>query len=162
MTKSERSPGRTREEIAHDVAVVLKAELHDKTKRAVVKNAAWAWTTMSGKYDGCRYWTQAARDHFNAATAKRKAKGLIHEHVVPIEALFQFLIALPEPTEDAVYDCLEKCLHGVVVTKSEHDRLNREFKHSMPQGFDYRTDQIRARYERCEIEIIEPSVDEQL
>lgn len=161
MTKQEK-PSRSKDVIAHDVALVLNADLHPKTKRIVVKNAAWAWTTMSGKYEGCRYWTRAALDQFQSAPKKRRAKGLNHEHVVPIEALYQILIAMPEPTKDSVYYCLERCLQGVIVTKAEHVRLNQEFKDAMPEGFDYRTNSIsiRARYKLCGIEIIEPSAEQ--
>jgi hypothetical protein len=147
---------RTREVIAHDVTYVLNAPLHEKTKRIVVKNAAWAWTTSLGKYEGCPFWTQAALDQFKAATGKRRAKGLNHEHVVPIEALFQILRTLPDRNQEAVYQCLEKCLQGVVVTTEEHDKLNEKFKKTTPDGFDYRNNSsIRARYEECGIEILE-------
>lgn len=155
MHKAAKSPPRTKDIIAQDVAY-LNAPLHDKTKRIVVKNAAWAWTTMSGKYEGCRHWTQAALDHFNAATGPRKAKGLNHEHVVPIAALFQILQNLAKPTtQEIVQQCLEKYLQGVIVTRGEHDKLNEQYKKTMPDGFDFGLHSIYARYEKCGIKIVE-------
>jgi hypothetical protein len=156
MAKLEKLPPRTNQVIAHDVAFVLNAPLHSKTKRIVVKNAAWAWTTSNGKYKGCPNWTQAAIDFYEASGGERAPKGLEHEHAVPIEALFRILDSLPKPvTAELAYDCLEKCLMGVVVTKAEHDALNKRFKKTMPEGFVYSSGSVRARYETCGIKIVE-------
>jgi hypothetical protein len=160
VAKSEKLPPRTKHVIANDVAYILNAPLHRKAKRIVVKNAAWAWTTTNGKYKGCPYWTQAAIDLSNASGGKRRPKGLNHEHAVPIEALFRILDSLPKPvTPELAYECLEKCLIGVVVTTAEHATLNERFKKSMPEGFDYSTGSVLARYEACRIKIVECSAE---
>jgi hypothetical protein len=145
---------RTWEEIARDLAIVLThPQLHQRTKRVVVKNAAWAWTAFHGKYQQCPNWTAAAVEHFRTGTAKRRTKGLIHEHAVPIEALFRILLKMRNPSPAEVHECLNKCLLGVVVTKAEHDALNTKFKKVMPEPFNCLVDDPRARYRECGIDI---------
>ena len=148
------TPARSNEVIAHDVAVVLNADLHEKTKRAVVKNAAWAWTEASGKYEGCELWSAAARELHRAADRKGRFQGLNHEHAVPIQAFFNFLLQLPKGvSEQTVFDLFSHCMKGVVITEDEHKRLNRKFKDKMPEDFDFLSGNALARYEACEITI---------
>jgi len=147
---------RTKNELAKDTAFVLGAPLHEKTKYAVLNNVMWKWTEYEGKYKGCRYWTQAAVEHF---TLNRK-KGLRHEHVVPRKYLITMFFQLENITPDIVYDMLNRFAIGAIVTKNEEQELNRHFKVDMPDEFDdpcnkaYRDPWLRFKH--IDLKVIEP------
>ncbi len=122
---------RTKQQIAEDVAFVLKSPLSYGTKFAVLKDACWVWTEFDGKYEGCRYWTKMA---MLARAADKKAK-LIHEHVVPKKVVINILMDLREPTSEEVYSILDRFLTGVVVTPEEDGLLNCDHRASMPPEF---------------------------
>jgi hypothetical protein len=79
---------------------------------------------------------------------------LLHEHAVPKSVVINKLLALAEPTWEAVYAICEKYLIGVVVTREEDALLN-EFRMTMPSDFeDLKSasfDNPWLRYERCNI-----------
>ena len=95
---------RTKEELARDASFILRAPVHELTKYAVLNNVLWKWTEYAGKYKGCKFWTQAALEHYSI----RKSKGLRHEHVVPRKYLINMLLILDCPTAEVVFDILEK------------------------------------------------------
>lgn len=146
---------RTKQQIIEDVTFVLNSEMHRDTKRAVVKNAAWAWTSFSGKYKGCPDWTEAAHERYKQAEQGRKRKGLNHEHAVPIKVFFDMLVALPSPIQpETVERLFEKFMRGVVVTKEQHADLNKKFKNCMPSEFSAATSDPLIRYAHCGLEVI--------
>lgn len=154
---------RTKDEIVVDIAFILTAPVTFGTKYAVLSQAAWAWTEMTGKYEGCPYWTDAAFGWYCATRhAKFKRKFLRHEHAVPKSAVIKMLTELRSPTVDDVRGICESFLIGVVVTKLEDDILNLQYKSTMPQDFydsssaEYRDPWLRykrtgIRYHRIEL-----------
>ena len=154
---------RTLEQVAEDVAYVLKAPLTEGTKFAVLNNACWAWTEFGGKYQGCPRWTKLAMLRRCVAFKnglKRRFEGLRREHAVPRSLVIELLRNLDTPTPTSVYEICNKFLHGVVVTKEEDDILNCLYRKHMPsEFFDPTSPEYHdpfLRYKRCEIEIVEP------
>jgi hypothetical protein len=145
---------RTKEEIVHDVTFILNAPIHHGTKRAVLKNAAWRWTEFNGKYKGCPNWTERALAQ-HRRYPKRK---LVHEHAVPLKVIYHLLHELRPATEEAVKRIFENLLHAVIVTPEEDKMLGRQFKQSMPPGFDIPTGAAYwdpwLRYRECGIEVV--------
>ena len=138
---------RTRDEICRDVSLILQDErLHVGTKYAVVDQVLWVWSEFDGKHVGCRYWSVAAK-----ATESRR-EGLIHEHLVPREVVRQKIFGLRNPTQEAVRRTLKTWCVGVVVTKTEDEKLNNlGLRSSMP--LDWNRRDKWARYKAAEIAI---------
>ena len=125
---------RTRVEICRDVSLVLQDQrLHVGTKYAVVDQVLWVWSEFDGKHVGCKYWSVAAK-----ATGSRR-DGLIHEHLVPRAVVREKIFGLRNPTQQAVRRTLQTWCVGVVVTKTEDERLNKAgLRSSMPKDWDKR------------------------
>jgi hypothetical protein len=115
-----------------DLTKVLNSDLTYGTKHAVIHNIQWSWTEFDGKYEGCRYWSEAAREQYDK---DRKSKGLRHEHIVPRRIVTQMLFSLPAPTEEQVRVICETYLIGVVVTRDEDRKLNKKHAKKMPDEF---------------------------
>ena len=123
---------RSKRRIIRDVWTVLNIkELHWGTKRAVLKNAIWAWTCFEGKLQ-CEWWTEAAlrARHGGAAI------DLQHEHVVPLKVLYEMFRTLKHPTRKRVRKLFEQLAIGVVMTRSEHAELNKTLRDKMPGKLD--------------------------
>jgi hypothetical protein len=163
-------PNRTKETIARDVAFVLNAPLDSFTKKAVLNNAAWAWTMFHGKYDGCPLWSVKAKLYQIAHLQRRidyeKSDGrtprpkrsLIHDHAVPRRLVLQMLCDLNPVTPETVFECCEKFLHGVVLTLEEDKSLNASgFRQAMPKEFSEPTsaefENPWLRFQRCGIQL---------
>jgi hypothetical protein len=164
-------PSRTKEVIARDVAYVLNAPLDPATKKAVLNNAAWAWTTFHGKRDGCPMWSVEAKVYQLAYLQKcidleeadgrrrRSKRDLIHDHAVPRRVVLQILLGMSPTTPEAVFRVCEKLLHGVVITPKEHDRLDSNgLRQEMPMEFwdpaSLVFENPWLRYQRCGIQLI--------
>lgn len=101
---------RTKDEIVRDIVFVLNAPLAYGTQEAVLRNACWVWTESDGKYDGCAYWSKAAKTQ-ELLYVKQQLDGLeppkverIHEHIVPKQIVCQLLRELSPATPEAVRD----------------------------------------------------------
>ncbi len=148
---------RSKEEIATDIAFILKAPVKLGTKLAVLKDAMWVWTEFNGKYEGCPYWTGMAMIVYamNRRDGKKYA-ALCHEHVVPKRVVIEMLTSLDEPTPEAVFGICTKFLHAVVVTVQEDRILNCMYQSTMPEEFfdpaspDHHDPWLR--YKRCQIQ----------
>lgn len=159
---SERSPRyRTREQIAEDVAFILKAPVRYGTKYAVLSEVMWVWTEFCGKYRGCRYWSKTALMVYQRDRNKAKLK---HEHVVPKKVVIEMLFALDQPTPENVRSILDTFLIGVVLTPEEDAVLNVEFGSKMPPEFydpsspDFHNPWLRyTRYPELGLEVVEPT-----
>jgi hypothetical protein len=155
-----KKPKRTKQEMARDVAYVLDSSspLHDVTKRRVLNNVLWAWTTFHGKYKGCRHWTPAAIEHF---AQRGKKKGLRHEHAVPRKLLIDMTVGMGSPQKDEVLDLFVRLAFGVVVTNDEQKRLDSKYKSKMPPEFedaqseDYPDPLLRFKV--CGVEVVKHS-----
>jgi len=134
---------RTKEEIAHDVAEILKGDFHYGTKFAVLSEVVWVWSEFYGKYQGCPWWSVEA--------SKQKEEKNIHEHVIPKKVLIQALFSMDKPNEREVYDYLERHCIGVVVTKEEDKRL-RDLKLGSKMPEDWNGEDVWARYQLAGIE----------
>ncbi len=148
---------RTREQIASDVATILKADLTYGTKWSVIDNAMWSWTEFDGKFVGCPNWTQMAILRYVEFGGKRGwKKHLRHEHVVPRSIVSQLVVGLQEPIPSSVYDLFSRFVIGCIVDRTEDAVLNK-YRSSMPAEFDdpthadYKNPWLR--YERCQIAI---------
>ena len=162
---------RTKEVIAHDVAFVLNSPLNKLTKKAVLNNAAWAWTMFHGKkYDDCPYWSVEAKcyqvEHLYKCIEFEKADGrvsrpkraLIHNHAVPRRLVLQMLFAMNPATPEEVFAICDKFLYGVVITPEEDRRLDAGgFRQKMPEEFwDQASSEFEnpwLRYRRCGIQL---------
>ncbi len=154
-------PTRSKVEMARDAAIVMNTdELHLETKHAVLRDVAWRWTTFHGKYEGCPYWTPAARQQF----AARGINGLRHEHAVPKILVIKRLLGLASPDvknvdETDVYQTCERFLIGVVITQEEDRILSKSFFKKMPPEFDdpasphYQDPWLR--YRKCRIAVVD-------
>jgi hypothetical protein len=145
---------RTKQQLAHDVAKVLKSNLHYGTKFAVLKEVMWVWTEFDGKFRGCIYWSQAAIRRFRH---DGHVKNLRHEHIVPKKVVMDRLFRLKKPTTKRVWRILDRFLIGVIVTKKEDARLNAAYSKAMPASFrDKRSPGFRdpwLRYRECGIRV---------
>lgn len=165
-----RQSKRTKEIIARDIAFVLNAPLDKFTKKAVLNNAAWAWTMFQGKYDGCPIWSVQAKlyqfAHLQRRIAFEKAEGrlprpkrrLIHDHAVPRKLVLQMLSELSPATPENVFERCEKLLHGVVLMPKEDKILNANgFRQAMPKEFSDPTspdfENPWLRFHRCGIQL---------
>ena len=149
-------PKRTKQESAHDVVYTLASPMHYRTKRKVLDHVAWNWTVHDGKYEGCRLWTPAAIEHFK----QHGRKGLRHEHAVPRTLIIEALFAMDNPTQDAVFELLDRLAVGVVVTKDEQATLDKDYQTTMPAGFDSEWDPL-LRFVACGLEVVEhPGLEE--
>lgn len=152
---TEKNPSyRTKEEICRDVAFVLNCkELHYGTRRAVVDHAVWVWSEFEGKYDGCKYWSEAAR----AFLRSDGKTNLIHEHLVPRGLIRKTLFDLKPATPEAVRHVMETWCIGVVVTAEEDQRLNAlKLRSKMPPDWDQKDSW--ARYTMAGITIAKADV----
>lgn len=131
--------------ICRDVAEILSSPtLHFRTKYAVLKNVAWAWSEFQGKYDGCPYWSEAA------LACERTKRKLIHEHAVPKSVLIKMLFEIKNPTPKSVEDILSRYCVAVVVTKDEDRLLSKAgLRSKMPADWD--GSDLWARYRKVGI-----------
>jgi hypothetical protein len=136
----EKSPRfRTKERISQDIAVILSLpHLSYGTKHVVLADAVWVWSEFYGKYDGCPYWSIAAKQ-------ANSIKDLCHEHVVPKRYIIERLLALSPATAEDVYRILSVYCIGAVVTREEDRQLTKAgFRSSMPDDWD--TIEVWIRY----------------
>ena len=147
---SEKSPlFRTKQVMLEDLAFVLsQGNLRHGTKFAVLDQIIWVWSEFDGKHDGCRFWSN------EALQSGSKRAGLIHEHLVPRNIIRSKIFALEMPDMHSIKCILEGTCIGVVVTKTEDDRL-REFKlnKAMPDGWDGKD--VWARYRKANIPVMD-------
>jgi hypothetical protein len=148
--------GRTKGDIVRDITHVLNStSLHRGTKMAVLNDACWRWTTICGKYDGCRLWSRKAID----ARKRDPRVKLIHEHAVPKKIVIEMLLGLESPEENQVRRICEGLLHGVVITREEDRLLSVKYKTKMPVQFHesgsagFREPMLR--YAECGIEVVQ-------
>ena len=143
----------TKRELAQDVVHVLRSPLHRLTKQKVLNFAAWRWTASHGKYRGCKYWTRAAIQHFRL----HAKKGLRHEHAVPRKLLVEILFRMVDPQEHDVFELFDRLAIGVVITIDQQQRLDAQYKTTMPPEFDdeqsadYRNPWLR--FKQCGIKV---------
>ena len=135
---------RTKREIAHDVSVILRADLHYGTKYSVLSEVVWVWSEFFGKYAGCPWWSAEA-------LKEPKEKNKIHEHVIPKKVLIDTLFSMKNFTAKEIHTYLEKHCIGVVVTKDEDKRL-RDLKLGSKMPDDWDGSDIWARYRLAGIE----------
>jgi len=145
---------RTKDDIANDVAFILKADITYGTKYGVINEVCWVWTGFTGKYKGCPYWSKmAVMQHRLNPKAKLK-----HEHVVPRKVVADMLFSLDQATSGRVREILDTFLLGVVVTPEEDAVLSIDYRAQMPEEFYNRAHpsyhEPWLRYMRCGIEII--------
>jgi hypothetical protein len=104
------------EEILASAATILEAlltlDILERHKRDLINGMLWTVTQARGKYT-TRYRSQAARD------APRGTK-LQHEHVIPRKQLVTAIMNDPTRARALLATAI-----GCVVTKEEHERLNR-------------------------------------
>jgi hypothetical protein len=147
---------RTKEQMVGDLVIALNSDMTYAGKYSVLKAVCWQWTTFSGKYKGCEWWTKEAAKLFDRDP---KTKLLRHEHAVPKSIVIEMLLDLKSPTiAEEVREICERCLVGVVVTKKEDSILNKQFRKSMPAEFDRSTpkDNDRwLRYEWCGLKVVQ-------
>ncbi len=149
---------RSKEDIAEDIAFILRAPVKYGTKFAVLAEAMWVWTESTGKYEGCPYWTPLAMAVYAVNRMRKRGKyhGLRHEHVVPKRVVMDMLESLETPTPEAVHAICEKFLHAVVVTVEEDSFLNLDYQSTMPAEFEDLTSEHYhdpwLRYRRCSIQ----------
>ena len=157
---------RPKQQIVKDVAFILnvpEAWLSYAAQHAVLRQAAWTWTEINGKYEGCEIWSKAAWKIRHVAE-----KGeLIHEHAVPRAIVIGMLRQLAERhrgkvTTPMVRRILGNFLHGVVITREEDQRLSKAgWRGKMPREFgdpdsgSYMNPFLR--YQRCGISLREAS-----
>lgn len=166
-----RIPKRTKEEIARDVAFVLKSDLHPATKRGVLNSAMWGWTLGARKkYEGCEHKSVRASAYIFAFAEEkanyeksgrmgpRPRRSLIHDHAVPRKVVRELLGELDPITPKTVFDCCQKFLHGVTIMPEEDRLLNKNgYRQKMPKEFHDRESAEFGiwwlRYQRCGIEL---------
>jgi len=127
---------RTEEEMCSDLAIVLSNNaLHDDTKRSVLDSILWTWTTLNGKYKGCRWWSPDANARY---LSTGNFKDLRHEHVVPRREIRKILLVEHKsPTYEEIREILSTFCLAIVVTKEEDARLNRMgLRSKMPDDWD--------------------------
>ena len=133
---------RDKKTMASDAAFVLQSPLAYGTKVAVLTDIFWHWTEFTGKYHGCRYWSEAA----HARRHRRDVKGLRHEHIVPKKVLLKMLFDLATPSTSAVRAVLDRFCVGIVVIKAEDERLNQAgLRSRMPEDWDEQDPWARYR-----------------
>jgi hypothetical protein len=92
------------------------------------------WTEFYGKYLGCKYWSEEALKFKD----KLKPNPLIHEHLVPKKILIDFLMNKENRSPKEINNFLKKLCVGVVITKSEDQKINDVgLRSKMPDGWDY-------------------------
>ena len=145
---------RTKDDMAKDVAFILKADVAYGTKYAVINDVCWVWTGFTGKYLGCPYWSKmAVMQHRLNPKARLK-----HEHVVPRKVVVNMLFTLDQVTPGRVRGILDMFLIGAVVTPEEDAVLSTNYRAEMPEEFhdpahpSYHEPWLR--YMRCGIEVI--------
>lgn len=145
---------RTKQQLAEDVAKVLKADLHYGTKFAVLREVVWVWTEYLGKYNGCIYWSDAAVRRFKREHSRKRLR---HEHVVPKKFVIDMLFDLQKPSVETIRAMLDKFLIGVVVTKEEDALLNVKYSKAMPKEFSDKKSPLFQdpwlRYRECGIKV---------
>lgn len=125
---------RTKDDICHDLSIILNSELSYGTKYCVAFEITWVWSEFSGKHEGCKYWSEEACKVWEQQ--KPSVKGLIHEHLVPRKVLIHKLFSEINPSEQTIFNILDKFCIGVVVTKDEDSALNNAgLRSAMPSGW---------------------------
>jgi hypothetical protein len=135
MVKETSPRYRTKDMIVRDITFVLNSPLSEGTKYEVIYYAAWTWTELDGKIDGCPYWSEKA-DHLRPQIQDGElSQNFRHEHVVPICLICEMLLSLKSPTLEQVNMKCKTFMIGAVVTLEENKDLNKKYKHKMPPEF---------------------------
>jgi len=82
----------------------------------LLSTCVWKWTEADGQDRGCRWLSAAALDEPDG--------GKIDEHVVPQKLLVEAMVALREPTAEALRDLLATMAIACIVTRAEDARLS--------------------------------------
>lgn len=94
--------------------------------------------------------------------ASNSAKGLVYDHVVPLEDLFKKLApnenekdAAPKFTKEDISTLLRKTFFMVMITKKEDESLSSSgFRSKMPKGCDWAKDPFaRYKHKNCKIKV---------
>lgn len=145
---------RSKETMAHDLAVVLNADVSAGTKYGVCIQIAWEWTELSGKYKGCVFWSKKAYELWQANPGARQFR---HEHAVPKKVVIDILLKLERPEEALLYQVCDAFLIGIVVTVEEDKLPNSRFQSTMPPEFGSAGLDPLLRYKQCGIEVVQVS-----
>lgn len=107
-------------------------QANDQQLKELCSILLWMHSEACGKYQGCRYWSEGARQSFQrygkVVTNKRIFGGeaLRHEHLFPRNQLIKKLLSLDHPSLPEVKALLDRLNIGVVVTVEEDERLPSE------------------------------------
>lgn len=87
---------RSREQLVADATVALSTALSVGSKYALLDNILWTWSNLDGKYDGCRWWSEAAL---------RARDALRHEHAIPRRVLIERFSRSPASKSPRLRGC---------------------------------------------------------
>lgn len=104
---------------------------YEKQFKELITTLLWKHTEAHGKYIGCKYWSEGALESLKkhggkVITSKTidSTHALRHEHLFPRKQSIELLLAIEEPTLEAVNKLLANNI-GVVVTVKEDARLSK-------------------------------------
>jgi hypothetical protein len=117
--------------LVHRRERIASGTLSDPMQRHFIELCStllWKHSEAHGKYNGCRYWSLAAREsvgRHGVQTSRIKFgnDALRHEHVFPRKQLIGDLFKIEHPTPPDVRAILDRLNIGVVVTVEEDMRL---------------------------------------
>lgn len=159
---------RNKEEIVKDIYTIINNnQLEYGTKFYCVLNAIGIWTELDGKFEGskkksgCPYWSEKALIVVQTITERSQISKLLrHEHIVPRIVLIDKILGFPPNKENTksneeISKIFEDFCKGVVVTKEDDEKLNKEHQKNMPKGWNWCDPW--ARYKCNEIKVYNPA-----
>ena len=151
-------------EVLNDIWHLLTTKnLSNETRYILVSKLVRDWTerTTTGKYRGAPYWSEEAYNKYQEILKqyekygdidKECAKYFRHEHVLPVKACVEGFSTVKDLTKDKVRKTLYNDLNAAIILKTEDEKLNEDYKESMPDSF-LETENIFDRYSEVGIKL---------
>jgi len=157
-----------REKVASAVHHLLTNNYSQNIFKRLINELLWSATCDFERKDDIKYkkkyWSLEAINlrEQNIAKGIDRNKGLVHEHTIPRNLIYQKLISLKNPTYNDVLSIINEYEYAVVISKREDNMMNSKphlLRQSLPKGYSINNpaseELILSRYIRSRIELFE-------
>lgn len=157
-----------REKVASAVYHLLTNNYSPNIFKRLINELLWSATCDFERKDDIKYkkkyWSMEALNlrEQNIVRGIDRNKGLVHEHTIPRNLIYQKLISLNNPTYNDVLSVINGYEYAVVISKREDNMMNANpylLRQSLPMGYSINDpvseNLILSRYITCRIELFE-------
>jgi len=157
-----------RKQVAKAILHLLTNNYSPNIFKRLINELLWSATCDFERKDDIKYkkkyWSKEALNlrEQNIARGIDRNKGLVHEHTIPRNLIYQKLISLKNPTYNDVLSVINGYEYAVVISKREDNMMNASpylLRQSLPKGYSISDPVseklILSRYVKCKIELFE-------